>query len=78
MASALVAFFLAPSPTALSGGGAHGALRSLRAFTRRPRKEDGMRAVCSWPKAVSVIAYFRYRFGRWESVTTHCRSYPNR
>lgn len=35
------------------------------------------KAVCFWPKAVSVCSYIRWRFGKWESVTTHCRSYPN-
>ena len=37
-----------------------------------------MRAFCSWPKAVSVCSYIRYRFGRWETVISHCRSYPVR
>lgn len=32
---------------------------------------------CSYPKAVSVCSYLRFRFGRWEKVRTHCRSYPN-
>lgn len=32
--------------------------------------------VCAWPKAVHVRAYLRRRFGRWERVCEHCRSYP--
>lgn len=31
---------------------------------------------CSYPKGVHVRAYFRLRFGRWESVCEHCRSFP--
>ncbi len=31
---------------------------------------------CSYPKPVSVIAYIRYRFGRFEFVRSHCRAYP--
>jgi hypothetical protein len=30
-------------------------------------------AYCSWPKPVYVTAYIRFRLGRWESVTDHCR-----
>ena len=36
-----------------------------------------MKAVCKWPKAVSVVDYIRFRFGKREYVRTHCRSYPN-
>lgn len=32
---------------------------------------------CSYPKAVHVRWYRRYRFNRWERVCEHCRSYPN-
>lgn len=32
---------------------------------------------CSYPKAVHVVSYVRRRFGRWERVCEHCRSYPN-
>ena len=37
-----------------------------------------MRIACTWPKAVSVIQYIRFRFGKWEQVRSHCRSYPSR
>lgn len=37
-----------------------------------------MRVSCAWPKAVSVINYWRFRFGKWEHVSSHCRSYPSR
>lgn len=74
---ALVAFFsiLTPRLTDLEFIGAPGAA----GLKPGDGKEDStMRAVCFWPKSVSVIAYFRFRFGRWESVRTHCRSYPAR
>lgn len=32
---------------------------------------------CSYPKVVHVRNYVRYRFGRWEHVCEHCRSFPN-
>jgi hypothetical protein len=35
-----------------------------------------MAGFCSWPKPVYVIAYIRFRFGRYEHVTAHCRSLP--
>lgn len=35
-----------------------------------------LNVVCAWPKAVHVRAYLRRRFGRWERVCEHCRSYP--
>lgn len=31
---------------------------------------------CSYPKAVHVRQYLRFRKGRLESVCEHCRSYP--
>lgn len=34
--------------------------------------------VCTFPKAVHVCRYLRRRFGRWEWVCEHCRSYPRR
>jgi hypothetical protein len=34
-----------------------------------------MAVVCSWPKPVFVV---RFRFGRWERVRSHRRSYPDR
>ena len=37
-----------------------------------------MRKICSWPKAVSVRDYYRFRFGKWEYVNAYCRSYPSR
>lgn len=30
------------------------------------------------PKIVPVCAYMRWRFGKWESVIHHFRSWPNR
>ncbi|MFT3720390.1 hypothetical protein [Pseudorhodoferax sp.] len=33
--------------------------------------------ICSYPRAVHVVAYIRRRFGRLESVREHCRSYPH-
>src|SRR6056297_526 len=35
-------------------------------------------AACKWPKPVSVCSYIRFRFGRWERVVDHCRSWPRR
>lgn len=32
---------------------------------------------CYYPRAVHVIAYPRFRLGKWEFVREHCRSYPN-
>ncbi len=32
---------------------------------------------CMHPKGVHVRAYVRFRFGRWENVCEHCRSYPD-
>jgi hypothetical protein len=32
--------------------------------------------ICSHPKSVHVRRYFRRRFGRWEDVCEHCRSFP--
>lgn len=29
-------------------------------------------------KPVHVVAYMRYRFGQWEFVCSHWRSYPSR
>ncbi len=31
---------------------------------------------CMFPKGVHVRAYVRRRFGRWERVREHCRSFP--
>jgi hypothetical protein len=31
---------------------------------------------CVYPKPVHVRRYIRYRLGRFEWVTEHCRSYP--
>ena len=31
---------------------------------------------CAYPRAVHVCRYPRFRFGRWEDVCEHCRSYP--
>lgn len=31
----------------------------------------------AWPKGVYVTAYRRFRFGKWEHVCSHCRSYPS-
>ncbi len=31
---------------------------------------------CSYPKAVHVRAYVRFRKGRIENVCEHCRSFP--
>lgn len=31
---------------------------------------------CAYPKGVHVRQYARFRFGKWESVCEHCRSYP--
>lgn len=31
---------------------------------------------CMYPRAVYVRHYIRFRFGRWENVIEHCRSYP--
>lgn len=31
---------------------------------------------CSYPKAVHVREYPRFRLGKWEHVCEHCRSYP--
>ncbi len=39
---------------------------------------QAMKIACAWPKAVSVMDYYRYRLGRWEHVCSHCRSYPSR
>ena len=36
-----------------------------------------MKICCTWPRAVHVNAYFRFRLGRLEHVREHCRSYPN-
>lgn len=33
--------------------------------------------VCKFPKAVHVRKYIRFRFGKFENVCEHCRSYPN-
>lgn len=33
---------------------------------------------CSFPKAVHVSAYVRWKKGRLEYVIEHCRSYPRR
>lgn len=30
------------------------------------------------PKLIRVIAYHRFRFGKWEDVCSHLRSAPNR
>lgn len=38
-------------------------------------KGGGMFA-CTYPKAVHVREYPRFRFGKWEHVCEHCRSYP--
>ena len=35
-----------------------------------------MRKQCPIYKPVSVIGYWRFRLGQWESVTTHCRKWP--
>lgn len=32
---------------------------------------------CPLHKSVHVIAYCRFRLGRWEFVREHCRSRPN-
>jgi len=32
---------------------------------------------CTYPRAVHVRPYVRFRFGKLENVTEHCRSYPN-
>jgi hypothetical protein len=32
--------------------------------------------ICTYPKAVHVRDYVRFRFNRWERVREHCRSYP--
>ena len=50
----------------------------VRWYTPAFRKEVIKMAtrVCTWPKAVHVNSYWRYRFGRWEQVCEHCRSYP--
>lgn len=32
--------------------------------------------VCSYPRAVHVVAYIRHRLGRLEYVCEHCRSFP--
>jgi hypothetical protein len=37
-----------------------------------------MTVICGWPKPVSVCEYIRFRFGKWERVRSHCRSYPTR
>lgn len=31
---------------------------------------------CSYPLGVYVRAYTRFRFGKLENVSQHCRSYP--
>jgi len=32
---------------------------------------------CSYPRAVHVCAYIRFRHGKLELVREHCRSYPS-
>ncbi len=32
--------------------------------------------ICSYPRAVHVVPYTRFRRGRLEHVREHCRSYP--
>lgn len=32
---------------------------------------------CTYPKAVHVRPYSRFRLGKWEEVCEHCRSFPN-
>ncbi len=34
--------------------------------------------MCVYPYLVHVNAYERFRFGKWESVCSHWRSYPTR
>jgi len=33
-----------------------------------------MSEVCTFPKSVHVNQYHRFRLGRWELVTEHCRA----
>ncbi|GJE00911.1 hypothetical protein GMJLKIPL_2838 [Methylobacterium isbiliense] len=37
-----------------------------------------MKSVCVFPKSVPVRSYRRFRFNRWETVTSHCRGLPQR
>lgn len=32
---------------------------------------------CGGSRPVSVRAYVRFRFGKWESVCSHCRGLPS-
>lgn len=36
-----------------------------------------MAMVCHFPKGVHVRKYFRFRKGKLEVVSEHCRSWPN-
>lgn len=38
--------------------------------------EPGTCISCTYPKAVHVSRYTRWRFNRTEYVREHCRSYP--
>lgn len=44
-------------------------MSSLSRLRRRPRNRPRS-------KTVFVHAYHRFRFGRWENVTSHFRSHP--
>lgn len=35
-----------------------------------------MAKICHFPKPVHVRAYVRFRRGRFETVSEHCRSWP--
>ena len=52
------------------------AVWQIRPIAPDNRTELGM-VICAYPKSVFVRSYMRRRFGRWESVCAHCRSYPN-
>ena len=43
----------------------------------KPLKEYFMAKICNYPKGVHVNHYKRFRYGKWEFVCEHCRSYPN-
>jgi len=41
-------------------------------------KQESLLKTCPVHMPVFVIAYMRFRFGRWESVCSHCRGLPSR
>lgn len=50
--------------------------RSVRLFIGKTSLMEVNMKTCSWPKAVHVNPYWRFKNGRWERVCEHCRSHP--